>query len=123
MSSAVRSGIQAQYLAGILFHRSPGIAGKCCLKGGFSRGRVPKIWRSALRHRGFFRRGAATATRKCLGAPDADHFVAEGYQWDELYWTPISGGTLQADLPLPATLRIMGKGGKDTIDGEVVPLV
>ena len=39
-----------------------------------------------------------------LGAPDADHFVAEGYQWGELYWTPISGGTLQADLPLPATL-------------------
>ncbi len=39
-----------------------------------------------------------------LGAPDADHFVAEGYQWGELYWTPITGGTLQADLPLPATL-------------------
>ncbi|WP_050514276.1 S41 family peptidase [Aeromonas finlandensis] len=44
------------------------------------------------------------------GAPAADHFVAEGYQWGELYWTPVTGGELQADLPLPATLaRPYGK--------------
>ena len=36
------------------------------------------------------------------GSPDADHFIAEGYQWGELYWTPVTGGQLQADLPLPA---------------------
>ncbi|WP_412674605.1 S41 family peptidase [Aeromonas australiensis] len=36
--------------------------------------------------------------------PNADHFIAEGYQWSELYWTPVTGGTLQAALPLPATL-------------------
>ncbi|TNH95746.1 S41 family peptidase [Aeromonas sobria] len=35
---------------------------------------------------------------------DADHFVAEGVQGSALYWTPIGGGSLQADLPLPATL-------------------
>lgn len=46
----------------------------------------------------------AVAEQPAPGAPDADHFVAEGYQWGELYWTPITGGTLQADLPLPATL-------------------
>ncbi|MGY3879029.1 S41 family peptidase [Aeromonas enteropelogenes] len=34
----------------------------------------------------------------------ADHFVAEGMQGSALYWTQVTGGKLQADLPLPATL-------------------
>lgn len=38
------------------------------------------------------------------GSATADHFIAEGVQWGALYWTPVSGGMLQADLPLPATL-------------------
>lgn len=39
-----------------------------------------------------------------LTAPDTDHFVADGVQNSTLYWMPIETGTLQAALPLPATL-------------------
>ncbi|WP_323094393.1 S41 family peptidase [Aeromonas hydrophila] len=39
-----------------------------------------------------------------LTDPDADHFVAEGYQAGNLYWTPVAGGPLTPAQPLPATL-------------------
>lgn len=39
-----------------------------------------------------------------LTDPNADHFVAEGVQVSALYWAPVTGGKLQADLPLPAIL-------------------